>query len=263
MEPVSLSLIIPAWNEEKRLPRTLQACVEFLRRQPYTSEIIVVTDGSTDRTAEVARSFNTEFTNLQVLAFADNCGKGFAVKAGMQAARGTYRIFLDADNAVPVETIATFVKKITEGYDIVIGSRALERSEIAHGQGFLRQKLAQLFGFLQWCVLRMPFPDTQCGFKLFTADAANTFFPMLTYDCAYFDAELMYVAYHAGAKIAQLPVVWSHDEETRLPIGLKRSVDLFKKLLNIPQVHASNAVKFQRRVVDATACDAALSSRNR
>ncbi|HEY9717131.1 MAG TPA: dolichyl-phosphate beta-glucosyltransferase [Trichormus sp.] len=233
MQPIELSVIIPAWNEELRLPRTLSSCIEYLSAQPYRSEILVVSDGSKDKTVETAKSYQSIFPTLKVLDFPFNKGKGFGVKAGMLAATGRYRLFMDADNAVPITCVDELLEEARNGKDIVIGSRALAQSDVRSRQGFPRQQLAQLFGFLQWLVLRLPIRDTQCGFKLFNAQAAEKFFPLITYDCAYFDAELLYIAHHMGAKIAELPVTWSHDNETRLPIGVRRSVELFRKLFAI------------------------------
>jgi glycosyltransferase involved in cell wall biosynthesis len=240
MKQIELSIIIPAWNEERRLPQTLQSCIDFLRLQTYAAEIVVVSDGSKDSTVEVAQSFQSVFPDLTVISFPFNKGKGFGVSVGMLAARGNYRLFMDADNAVPITAVEPFLQKAREGWEVVIGSRAHAQSDIQKSQGFPRQQLGQLFGWLQWLVLRLPFKDTQCGFKLFRAAAAEKLFPLVTYECAYFDAELLYLAFHLKMKTCDLPVQWTHDQETRLPIGLKRSIDLFKKLLAIPSLHAAD-----------------------
>ena len=163
----------------------------------------------------------------------------------MLAAQGRFRLFMDADLAVPIEFINQFLDTINSGFDIVIGSRALKESEIVANQPFIRHKLARLFGHLQRAILRLPFHDTQCGFKLFTAKASETFFPHLQFDCAYFDAELLYLAHRSGARIEQVGVVWRHDQETRLPIGMKRSLDLLSKLLKIRQIHRSPVLSSQ------------------
>ncbi len=231
--------MIPAYNEARRLPRTLRATIQFLSSQPYASEILVVTDGSTDDTIAVAESFSDGFPNLRVIAFKENKGKGFAVKAGLLAATGRYRLFMDADYAVPIEYVDSFLNQAKEGYEIVIASRALKDSKLTMQQSFVRRSFAQAFGLMQKAVLGMPFVDTQCGFKLFSADAAETVIPFVTYDCAYFDAELLFVAHKLKRKVAEVGVEWHHDQETRLPIGLKRSIDLFRKLLMIRSIHKS------------------------
>jgi len=233
-----LSIIIPAYNEARRLPRTLSETISFLEVQSFTSEIIVVTDGSTDETVAVAESFASRFSDLRVISFAGNKGKGFSVKTGMLAARAKYRLFMDADYAVPVQTVLTLLESVKDGFDIVIGSRAMADSVILVQQGFIRRQLTKVFSVLQDATLGLPFEDTQCGFKLFTAAAAELYFPQVTFDCAYFDAELLYVAHNAGARIAQVPITWQHDHETRLPIGMKRSIDLARKMFAIPRIHA-------------------------
>jgi glycosyltransferase involved in cell wall biosynthesis len=240
MKQFELSVIIPAWNEEKRLPQTLQSCIDYLSKQSYAAEIIIVSDGSKDQTVEVAQSFQASWPDLTVISFPFNKGKGFGVGVGMLAAGGTHRLFMDADNAVPITAVEPFLAKAHQGWDIVIGSRALAQSDVQRSQGFPRQQLGQLFGLLQWLVLRLPYKDTQCGFKLFTAAAAEKLFPLLKFQCAYFDAELLYLAHRLQMNVCDLPVQWTHDQETRLPIGIKRSVDLFKKLLAIRSLHAAD-----------------------
>jgi glycosyltransferase involved in cell wall biosynthesis len=240
MNPYYLSVVIPAYNEELRLPRALSSTIKYLDAQQYTSEIVVVTDGSTDATAQMARSYAAQFPDLRVLDFPRNRGKGFAVKEGMLAANGKHRLFMDADYAVPIEEVSVLLAKMKSNYDIVIGSRAAEGANVEVSQGFPRQQLANAFGLLQKAVLQLPFADTQCGFKLFSADAAETFFPMLAFECAYFDAELLYVAHNMGAKVADVGVTWRHDQETRLPIGPKRTIDLLNKLFSIRRIHARN-----------------------
>ncbi|HEY9778023.1 MAG TPA: dolichyl-phosphate beta-glucosyltransferase [Planktothrix sp.] len=238
VQPVFLSIVIPAFNEERRLPRALRETIEHLKKRQYTSEILVVTDGSRDRTVDVAREFAREF-NVRVLEFTNNRGKGFAVKEGMLAAGGKFRLFMDADYAVPIEFVDDFLVASRSGADVVIASRCHPNTHLDQVQAFPRRQLANAFGYLQQFVLRMPYRDTQCGFKLFTAEAAERLFPLQTLDCAYFDAELLYIAYKLGVKVVEAPVRWNHDPETRLPIGLKRTVDLLKKLWGIKRDHAN------------------------
>lgn len=257
MQRVELSVIIPAWNEEKRLPKTLGQCIDYLAKQPYSSEILVVSDGSKDKTVEVASSFRPIYPNLRVISFPFNKGKGFGVKEGMLAAKGKFRLFMDADNAVPITCVDEFLTLARNGKDIIIGSRAHAQSEIRAAQGFPRKQLGVLFGYLQYLVLRLPFKDTQCGFKLLTAEAADEFFPHITYDCAYFDAELLYIAHHMKANIAQLPVVWSHDDETRLPIGMRRTFDLLRKLSTIKSRHAKTIKQLKQNRAERTIADGA------
>ncbi len=233
-----VSVIIPAYNEESRLPHTLELCIKFLKQQDYVSEIIIVTDGSKDATEQVANSFVSSFAHLRILSFPYNRGRGFAVKEGMLAAKGDYRLFMDADNAVPIDFLPSFLQKCQEGYDLVMGSRTHKESRILRRQPFARHHLAIVFRFLQKGVLRLPHWDTQCGFKLFTAAAAENLFPRLTYECGFFDTELLYIAHKLNMRVLELPITWRHDPDTRMPIGLRRSVELFIKLLMISRIHS-------------------------
>jgi len=236
-QDIFLSIVIPAYNEGRRLPRTLRETIKYLSAQTLASEIIVITDGSTDDTIAVAESFSDEFPNLKVIAFKQNKGKGFAVKAGLQAATGKYRLFMDADYAVPIEYVDQFLEQANKGYEIVIASRALKDSKLSMQQSFARRSFGQAFGIIQKAVLGMPFVDTQCGFKLFSAHAVETIIPLVTYDCAYFDAELLYVAHRLKTNVQEVGVEWHHDQETRLPIGFRRSLDLLRKLMMIRSIH--------------------------
>lgn len=230
---IYLSIIIPAYNEEARLLISLIPTIAFLKQQDYSSEIIVVSDGSTDKTKQVAESFINEFQNINILEYFPNKGKGYAVKKGMLSAHGEYRLFMDADYAVPIEFIAPFLSMIKNHYDIVIGSRGLRKAQFESHQPFLREFAAKSFGVLQRMVLNLPFHDTQCGFKLFTKDAAEFIFPKISFNCSYFDAELIYIAYHNKMQIGEIGVRWRHDGVTRLPIGIRRTAELIKKLFYI------------------------------
>jgi len=232
-----LSIVIPAYNEEKRLPFTLRNTIDFLKTQPYEAEIIVVNDGSKDKTATLAGSFNKELQSLRVIGYPQNRGKGFAVKTGMLEAEGEHRLFMDADYAVPIEYAKKFLAAINNHDKIIIGSRALKGSIIESRQQFLREKFAQIFNVLQRFVLSLPIKDTQCGFKLFSRNITEKLFSQITYDCAYFDTELLYIAYRSGIPIEEIPVKWKHDMETRLPIGFSRSLDLVNKLFRIKKIH--------------------------
>jgi glycosyltransferase involved in cell wall biosynthesis len=206
-----LSVVIPSYNEEKRINRCLAPTISLLKKQTYESEIIVVCDGCTDNTRGVAESFVEEFKNLRIIDYSPNRGKGYALKKGMQEAAGEIRMFMDADYAVPIETLPGYLEKINKGYDIVIGSRRHKDTVIEQHQMFLRELAGKGFGWLQRLVLGFPYHDTQCGFKLFTKEAAEYLFPQLQYNCSYFDAELMYIAYRSDMKVKEMPVTWRHD----------------------------------------------------
>ncbi len=233
-----LSVVIPAFNEEDRLPRCLSNTIKFLNKQDYESEIIVVCDGCTDSSANEVLKLTPQFSNLRLIQYAPNRGKGHAVKEGMLEARGNLRLFMDADYAVPVELIGDFISQLADGYDVVIGARDLKESEIVRHQWFLRELAGKIFGRIQKFILEIPYYDTQCGFKLFTGDAAEFLFSKLKYECSYFDAEMIYIAHRAGLKIKEMPVVWAHDGITRMPVGPGRTIDLFVKLLKLKRLHS-------------------------
>jgi len=232
-----ISIIIPAYNEEKRIGRTLNSIINYLKKKEYSSEIIVVSDGSIDNTKIIVRTVQDKYQNLVFIEYFPNRGKGFAVKKGMSIAKGKFRLFMDADYSVPIEYLDTFLSLINYNCDIVIGSRGLKQSQIETHQSFIRELAAKIFGVIQRVILRLPFIDTQCGFKLFTKESAEILFPLITFSCAYFDAELLYIAYHSKMNIGEIGVRWKHDGETRLPIGIIRILDLVKKLFMIKRLH--------------------------
>lgn len=235
---IKVSIVIPAYNEESRLPNTLTKTATFLAKQAYSSEIIVVTDGSTDSTEQVVEEAAARYGGIRLISLPQNRGKGFSVKYGMINALGDYRLFMDADYAVPIEYLTEFLTEMERGGDVIIGSRAHHDTQIDTPQAFPRRQLALIFGYLQRSILRLPYLDTQCGFKLFSADAVKLLFPHVIYECAYFDAELLYVATKMGLSVKEIGVKWTHDQQTRLPIGFNRSIDLFRKLVAIPSLHA-------------------------
>lgn len=232
-----LSVIIPAYNEEKRIVRTLKPAIDFLSAQPYDSEIIVVLDGCKDNTRQVAESFSGKFKNLKIIDYSPNRGKGYAVKQGMLKAAGDMRLFMDADYAVPIETVTGYIEKINDGADIVIAARRHKDSVIEKHQMFLRDLAGKGFGVLQVIVLGFPFYDTHCGFKLFTAKAAEYLFREIKFDSNFFDPEMMYIAYRANMKVTEMPVKWSHDGDTRIPVGPAKTLSILNELFRIRGIH--------------------------
>lgn len=201
-----LSVIIPAYNEAERIIPTVGAIAAHVSALDFPWELIIADDGSTDNTVELAQSL--ELANLRVLCAPQNGGKGSAVQRGMLAARGDYVLFADADNSTPIEEVDKLLAQITEhGFDIAIGSRAAEGSEEMK-RSFLRQLLS---GGLRWIVkyiFRIGVKDTQCGFKLYTQDAALKMHNSQTVMGFAFDLEILYLAAKHGYKIAEVPVAW-------------------------------------------------------
>jgi dolichyl-phosphate beta-glucosyltransferase len=215
---IHLSVVIPAYNEARRIPRTIDDVLNYLSGQAYASEIIVVDDGSTDNTAEVVRQKAKGNIDLKVLPHPDglNHGKGAAVKLGMLAARGRYRLFMDADNSTTINHVERFWTATEKGFDVVIGSRGLKDSDITVSQPWYRI-LAGRAGNRIIQTLAVPgIEDTQAGFKMFTDECAKDVFPRLTIDRWGFDVEALAVARHLGYKIAELPIKWVNDPEGKV-----------------------------------------------
>lgn len=230
-----LSVIIPAYNEAERISNTLLAIDKYLSHQPYPYEILVVVDGAKDNTAEVVRKFSTLIKNLSIIDNKENKGKGAVVAQGMLAAHGEARLFMDADNSTSIDQVANLLPFFSQGYDVVIGSRRVKGSKIAKHQGFVRE-LAGRIGNLIIQIFAVPgVRDTQCGFKAFSAKAAEDIFKRLTITRWGFDVEILAVARQLGYKIKQVPIIWINDEKSHVGTGafVEVLIDTLKVRLNI------------------------------
>lgn len=225
-----LSIIIPAHNEENRLPPSLLALSNFLSRQEYSSEILVVENGSNDRTFEIAQSFLKEIPDLKVIR-EQNAGKGLAVRRGMLAAEGQYRIFCDADFSMPVDEIQKFLPPKINHYQVAIASRELAGSKRI-GEPEYRHRIGRIFNsMVRWSVLP-GLHDTQCGFKAFRADVAENVFQQQTLPGWSFDAEVLVIAREQGYHIEEIPIIWYYKPGTRLHF-IKDSIQMAVDLLTI------------------------------
>jgi dolichyl-phosphate beta-glucosyltransferase len=205
-----LSVIIPAFNEELRLPQTLGHAIDYLKAQPYRSEILVVNDGSTDGTEQTVYAQHSAAVSLRLLAHDDhaNHGKGASVKKGMMEARGAFRLFMDADNSTTLDQVDRFWPFFEQGYDVVIGSRALKESVIGVRQARYKE-IAGRIG--NWFIRTLAIPgiqDTQAGFKVFSAKAASLIFPRQTIQRWGYDIELLVIARAHGCLIHEVPITW-------------------------------------------------------
>ncbi|GIV54534.1 MAG: glycosyl transferase [Candidatus Kapaibacterium sp.] len=208
-----LTLIIPAYNEEERIGGTLEKVLAFLRLQPYTWELIVVDDGSQDRTAEIVSSFAPSVVLYRLTA---NRGKGAAVRTGMLLAQGQYRAFTDADLSTPIEELGKMLAAFERGADVVIGSRRVDRKLVRKRQPWYREMIGVAGNLLVQLVLVRGYQDTQCGFKGCTAPAAIEIFSRAIIDGFAFDIEMIYLATRLGFRIEQIGVEWYNDERSRV-----------------------------------------------
>ena len=214
MTDPELSVVIPAFNEAGRLPRTLERVTAFLRERTRSYEVLVADDGSTDETARKARE-----AGATVLRDDHNRGKGHAVRRGMLAARGRRRLMTDADLSTPIEELPRFLARMDEGFDVVIGSRALPGSTIEVHQPWFRENVGRVYNLFVRALALPGLRDTQCGFKLWSARAAREAFSAARLDGFSFDVEALYVARKRGYRIAEIPVVWRNDAASRVGLG--------------------------------------------
>ncbi|MBC7363959.1 MAG: glycosyltransferase family 2 protein [Candidatus Aminicenantes bacterium] len=231
MKPI-LSIVIPAYNEERRLGLSLRKIMDYLQSRGLQAEIIVVDDGSSDQTAAVAQEILNDWPRGRVIVLPKNLGKGAAVKEGILKASGEFILFSDADLSTPIEELEKMLPLAREGYEVVIASRALPGAEIKRKQSWLREHMGKTFNFFVQLLLLKGIKDTQCGFKLFRQEAARKIFSQLQCQGFAFDVETLWLARKLGYKIAQVPVVWINSPESKVRL-FKSSVRMFFDLLKI------------------------------
>lgn len=209
-----LSIIIPAHNEEHRLPPSLEKIHQFLETQPFDAEVIVVENGSSDRTVAVTEAFAQDHPYVRVIEAAVR-GKGLAVKVGMQAARGAYRFICDADLSMPIDEIVKFLPPQSEGYEVIIATReGPEANRIGEPQ--YRHLMGRVLNWIIKLTALRGIEDTQCGFKMFTAEAADDLFGVQQMVGIGFDIELIYIARKRGYRIKEVPITWYFDPDSRM-----------------------------------------------
>jgi dolichyl-phosphate beta-glucosyltransferase len=211
-----LSIIIPAYNEAKRLPETLIDINKHLKGSDFSYEILVVSDGSKDATAEVAERFSHIIKNLRLIDNKENHGKGWVVKQGMLEAKGEIRIFTDADNSTSIDQFEKMIPYFKQGYSVVIGSRDVPGAKLIPPQPWYRRLPGNIGNLIIQVLLLPGMWDTQCGFKALTAEAAEKIFPLAKIDRWSFDVEILSLAKKLGFKIKEIPVVWVNDPRSHV-----------------------------------------------
>jgi len=229
----SISVIIPAYNEEKRLPSTLERIAEYSRQRACGfAEILVVDDGSRDSTVARAEEFARRFPCVRVLRNPGNRGKGYSVRHGMLEAQGEWALFTDADLSAPIEELDKLEAAVErEGAAIAIGSRAIDRSLIGVHQPAFREYAGRFFNLVMRAVTGLKFHDTQCGFKLFRQDAARAIFSRQQLERFGFDVEVMFLAELLGYRAVEVPVRWNDVEGSK--VGTLQGLNGFADLVRV------------------------------
>lgn len=231
----NLSIVIPAFNEENRLPRTLGRIREYFSQRPGgldAIEVLIVDDGSTDGTARVATEWAQRQPGWRLVSNGENRGKGYSVRHGMLEARGRIALFTDADLSSPIEQSEKLLAAISDGNDFAIGSRAIDRSLIAVRQARYRELAGIIFNGFVRLFTGLPFHDTQCGFKAFLREPSVVVFEQQRIEGFGFDPEILFLAKRHGLRGAEVPVRWAHDPATKVHV-FRDSIRMFGDLLVI------------------------------
>ena len=242
MTKPAVSVVIPAYNEAPRLAPTLKKVTSYFDGKLLAFEILVVDDGSKDATISMARAAPGP---IRVVALGHNRGKGAAVRAGVRESRGAHILFTDADLSTPIEQWEPLRRKLDEGYDLVIGSRALVDSRIEIPQPWYRERMGKTFNWIQRHVLPLELKDTQCGFKLFDTAVAKRLFGTARIDGFAFDAEILFLAKRFGYRIGELPVPWFNSLPSRVHL-LWHSAQMLRDLVRIRFFAATDAYEPNR-----------------
>lgn len=233
--PITLSIIIPAYNEEQRLPDTLRQVYAYLSQQAYAYEVIVVDDGSSDATCQMVEAFFATVDGGIVLRNEHNRGKGFSVRRGVLASVGEFVLFSDADLSTPIQEVEKLFAALQEGGDIAIGSRGLRASDVRRHQPFYREYMGKIFNLFAKAFSLTPFADTQCGFKCFRGEAARFIFARQRIEHFSFDVEVLFIAARHRYVIREVPIQWVNNPNSRVNAILdaaKMFADLCRIRLN-------------------------------
>ena len=235
MKKLTLSIVIPAYNEEKIIKMSLGKIIDYLKVKRYDWEIVVADDGSVDKTKDLIKNLTHKNKRIKLVRLPQNKGKGGALKKGILAAKGKYIIFMDADLSVDLGNIDIFLKQLKKESPVVIASRRVKGAEIEVHQPWHRETMGRVFTLLTRILMKVNISDFTCGFKGFTKESAKKIFSASLINRWAYDAEILFLADKFGYKIKQMPIIWKNRNETR--VRLKRVIfetfrDLFKIRLN-------------------------------
>ncbi len=227
-----LSVVVPAFNEETRISGTIERIGSYLKENFVESEIIVVDDGSTDGTASVITDLGRKFGNIRLIRYPENAGKGYAIRKGVLSSQGDLLLISDADMSTPIEELERLIPFIHRGFDVVIGSRGLEESDIVVRQPWYRQNMGKIFNLIVRVLVIGGIRDTQCGFKLFKGDVSRTLFAKGRIDGFSFDVEILALARKAGYEIKEVPVRWVNSPNSKVRL-MRDPIRMFLELFKI------------------------------
>jgi dolichyl-phosphate beta-glucosyltransferase len=249
LERPLISVVIPAYNESARIGKALDEVLSCVHERNWRAEVVVVNDGSTDRTAAIVQEFAKLHPEVRLLNNPGNRGKGFSVRQGVLHAVGDMVMFTDADLSAPMEEAEPLFEALRQGADIAIGSRWLERKRQTFKQPLYRQFFGRCFNAITRLVMGLPFADTQCGFKAFHRPVAQTIFQLQRIERWGFDPELLFIALKRGYTIREVPVTWGHDARSRLSY-LKDGLKMLEEIAYIRWEAFAGA--YDRRVAEFT-----------
>lgn len=234
---MDFSVVIPVYNEEKRLPEALRRIEAFMTLKKWDWELLVCSDGSTDATDRIVLEKAKSQPRVKLLPATPNKGKGAAARRGMLAARGRRVLMTDVDLSSPIKESDKLVEALDAGHDIAIGSRAVRKKGADVRQSFRRHVSGRLFNFFVKRLVTPDFQDTQCGFKCFKREAAQALFSEQKLDGFAFDVEILYLAKKKGFKVAEVPVMWSQGHDSKVNV-FKDSIVMVGDLMKIRKLHA-------------------------
>lgn len=227
------SIVIPAYNEHRRIGETLRRILDYLRQESWDAEVVAVNDGSRDDTPDIIGAFASQNPEVRLVNNPGNQGKGYSVRNGILNARGEFLLFTDADLSSPISEAPKLFAALQSGADVAIGSRWLDPSLQFQRQPFKRRIYSRAFNLYLRLLLGLPFRDTQCGFKAFTRRAAEMIFPLQQINRWGFDPEILYIARKMKLKTVEVPVIWGHDERSTIhPLkdGLRMGTEALRVL---------------------------------